>query len=308
MSEYYMPEPGDDRLRQLWRYLRHKKRPRPKFPRHVQIQTVSRCNAVCLFCGYQDIKDTLPHGSMDDALFKKIADECGRHFVGRVSPYLMNEPLLDRKLPERIAYFNKVKRPGTKTKINSNGALLTADMSEALIDAGLRHLWISVQGYSEETYQKSMGLPLKKVLDNIDRFLDIRAKKGGKLPKLSITTLRTQLVESELEYAARYWGERQVNFKIHNLDNRAGKDLKDLAVNKPVLRRNCDLFLKQAYILYNGDMVLCCHDWRRTVILGNVGERSIAEIWNDPDFERRIRAYYAGDFSELAICRGCTSS
>lgn len=308
MAEYYMPGENDGLIKKFITWRKTGKHPRPAFPRAIQIMTDSRCNARCLFCGYMDVHKTIPQGEMSDDLFKKIADECGKHWIGRISPYLMNEPLMDKKMPERIAYINKVKKPITKTKINSNGALLTKDVSERLVDAGLRHLWISVQGYSEETYRQSMSLNLTKVLDNIDAFLDIRDRKGKKLPKVSITTLHTQLVSDELDYAKKYWGERDVKFKIHKLDNRAGKDLSDLSMNKPKLRRKCDLFLKQAYVLYNGDMILCCHDWRRTVVLGNVGKQSIEEIWNSKKFTDLIHEYYAGDFKNCEICRTCTVS
>lgn len=308
MAEYYMPAEDEPGLVTFRNRLLGKRRPRPSFPRAIQIQTDSRCNARCVFCGYTDTHRELPQGSMDEDLFRKIVDECGKHFIGRISPYLMNEPLLDRNLPERIAYINARKKPVTKTKINSNGALLTGEMSEGLVRARLRHLWISVQGYSEETYRKSMNLSLDRVLTNIDRFLDIRERLGAKLPKLSITTLKTAIVADEIEYARKYWGERDVTFKVHKVDNRSGKDLSGLGSRKPKLRRDCDLFLKQAYVLYNGDMILCCHDWRRTVVLGNVGEQSIAEIWNSPHFVDLIREYQAGDFSNCAICRSCTVS
>ncbi len=308
MSKYYMPPEGDGFIKKFMHWRKTGEVPRPSFPRAIQIQTDSRCNARCLFCGYTDTHKSLPQGAMDDDLFKKIVDECGKHLIGRISPYLMNEPLLDRKMPERIAYINKKKKFITKTKINSNGALLTPEMSEGLVEAGLRHLWISVQGYSEETYNKSMGLSLDRVLGNIDKFIEIRDRRNAQLPKLTITTLKTSIVEPEIEYAKKYWGDRNVRFKVHKMDNRSGKDLSDLGTVKPRLRRNCDLFLKQAYVLYNGDMILCCHDWRRTVVLGNVRERSISEIWNSDHFLRLIREYQAGNFENLAICRSCTVS
>jgi len=308
MAEYYMPAEDEAALTTFKNRLFGKKRPRPAFPRAIQIQTDSRCNARCVFCGYTDTHKTLPQGAMDEALFRKIIDECGTRWIGRISPYLMNEPLLDQGLPDKIAYINSKRKPITKTKINSNGALLTESMSEGLVRAGLRHLWISVQGYSEETYRQSMNLSLDKVLSNIDRFLEVRERLGAKLPKLSITTLKTKIVADEIDYARKYWGERDVTFKVHKVDNRSGKDLSELGSQQPRLRRDCDLFLKQAYVLFNGDMILCCHDWRRTVVLGNVGEQSVAEIWNSPHFLEIIRQYQAGDFRQCEICRSCTVS
>ena len=306
MAEYYMPTEADGLLTRLWRRASKNQRPRPRFPRALQIQTNSRCNAACLFCGYTEIKDELPHGVMDMELFRKIVDEIPMAWTGRVSPYLMNEPLLDKTLPEKIAYIT-ARRRLARTKINSNGALLTPEMSQGLVDARLRHLWISVQGIREETYKRSMGLNLPKVLENIDAFLAIRERAKADLPKLTITMLNTALVQGELEEAKAYWAERGVRLKVHNLDNRSGKDLSELKVQaRPILRRNCDLFLKQAYILYNGDVILCCHDWRRSVVLGNVRENTLAEIWNSERFLELIRQYQAGDFTNLAICRGCT--
>ncbi|MEF2145481.1 MAG: radical SAM/SPASM domain-containing protein [Desulfovibrionaceae bacterium] len=303
-----MPNETDGYLSQLLHWKKTGKRPRPSFPRAIQIMTDSRCNAQCLFCGYTEVHKSLPQGQMEDDLFYKIVDECSRHWIGRISPYLMNEPLLDQRMPDFISYINRKRKPVTKVKINTNGALLTESMSERLVDSGLRHLWVSVQGYSEESYRTSMNLSLSRVLENIDRFLDIRDRKGKKLPKISITTLHTSLVENELDYARKYWADRDVTFKIHKLDNRSGKDLSDLGVTKPRLRRNCDLFLKQAYVLYNGDMILCCHDWRRSVVLGNVAEQGIAAVWNSERFVRIIREYFAGEYRNCEICRTCTVS
>ena len=90
------------------------------------------------------------------------------------------------------------------------------------------------------------------------------------------------------------------------MDNRAGENTDALAPEvRRVFKRNCDLFLKQAYIVENGDMILCCHDWRQTVVLGNVAQTSIKEAWNSKTFQDRIYEYYAGRFENIAICRTC---
>ena len=44
--------------------------------------------------------------------------------------------------------------------------------------------------------------------------------------------------------------------------------------------------------MWNGDMILCCVDQERSVVLGNCGERTIRDIWNDEayvDLRRRWR-------------------
>ncbi len=113
-------------------------------------------------------------------------------------------------------------------------------------------------------------------------------------------------MEHELEYAKKYWADRNVRFKIHGVDNRSGQDISHLGAIKSKRRRKCDLFLKQAYVLYNGDMIICCHDWKRTVVLGNLGQQSLAEIWNSQHFLDLIRQYQAGDFRNLKVCAVCS--
>ncbi|MDR1359962.1 MAG: SPASM domain-containing protein, partial [Deltaproteobacteria bacterium] len=133
----------------------------------------------------------------------------------------------------------------------------------------------------------------------------LKKKLGRRRPSVKITTLNTKLIRHELPYARQHWADRGVPFSVHHMDNRAGSLPPDMAPQPLSLKRNCDLFLKQAYIVENGDMILCCHDWRQTVVLGNIAKSSIREIWNSPSFLDRIYEYYARDFRNIAICRSC---
>jgi len=47
-------------------------------------------------------------------------------------------------------------------------------------------------------------------------------------------------------------------------------------------------------IAFNGDVVLCCMDWRRQEVLGNVREQRIEEVWQSPAYWRVRDALYGG--------------
>ena len=306
MAEYYMPKPGAGFLNKVWTWMKTGKRFRPSFPRTVEFQTLSVCNAKCVFCPHSQSPELIPHGRMADELITKIVDETCRHPVNRISPYLTNEPLMDKRMPDILRRIRQKAPFYTKTKINTNAALLTEDMSRKILDSGLSQIWFSVNGYSPETYRASMGLDFDTSINNIEAFLNLKKKLGKKRPTVRVTTLHTKLVEHELERAEAYWAERDVRFSIHQMDNRAGESTDALSPEKRrVFKRNCDLFLKQAYIVENGDMILCCHDWKQTVVLGNVAETSIKEVWNSKLFQERIYEYYAGRFDNMKICRNC---
>jgi len=308
MAEYYMPSPENSLLTNIKTWAKTGKRFRPSFPRAVQFQTLSTCNAKCSFCCHCNSPDEIPHGRMEDSLINKIIKECGRSLVGRVSPYLTNEPLLDKRMPTIFRDIKKASWLPVKTRITTNASLLNSEVAENLIKAKLDNIWISVNGYSKETYEASMALDFEQTMENIDKFLLLKQKMKAKRPKVTITTLRTRLVSPEIEYARQYWADRDVSFKVHAVDNRVGLDefeqvCPEDAAKAP--RRKCDLFLKQAYIVENGDMILCCHDWKQSVVVGNITNSSIAEVWNSDYFKKRIYEYYEENFEHLEICRTC---
>lgn len=308
MACYYMPGPGDGFLKNVFTWARTGKRFRPSFPRAVEFQTLSACNATCVFCPHFQSPGEIPHGRMEDALIHKIINECSRHMVGRVSPYLTNEPLMDKRMPWILREIKDKARFPVKTKINTNAGLLTEETGRKLIDAKLDQLWISVNGYSEETCRESMGLDFTATMNNINTFLDMKKILGAKRPKVIVTTIRTRLVEHELEKAKEFWAARDVDFRIHTLDNRSGEEAASAlrpGSHARERKRDCDLFLKQAYIVENGDMIICCHDWKQTVVVGNVAKTSISEVWNSAYFKGLIYEYYAGKFDRLEICRNC---
>ena len=71
-------------------------------PDHVQIQTITGCNAKCIFCPNGKTRRKIPRGRrMGWDLYRSIVDQCIELGRRRYSVYLMNEPMLDRELAER---------------------------------------------------------------------------------------------------------------------------------------------------------------------------------------------------------------
>ena len=62
-------------------------------------------------------------------------------------------------------------------------------------------------------------------------------------------------------------------------------------------------YIRTLTIGYNGDVILCCHDYFRKYIMGNVMEKSILEIWNSYHNLRKQLLKYNNP--ELPICKIC---
>jgi len=72
------------------------------FPRYLEIETINACNARCPMCTITDWNRN--YKAMSDETFAKIAGEVIAHadVLKRVTLYRDGEPLLDKKMPQRI--------------------------------------------------------------------------------------------------------------------------------------------------------------------------------------------------------------
>lgn len=283
------------------------KQPVPSFPRTVQIQTLSGCNARCQFCPNGHTVNRLSMGSMSEDLFRKIVDEVVQYPVKRISPYLMNEPLADPRMPDLIRYIADRKRSGTKTSLSTNATYLTDEVSERLLDSGLDDLHISFHGIYKETYEESMGnLNWETHLSNVNQFIELKRRRKIKGLMVTVTMVHTSTIDQELGEIRDYWNSRGVIVRVHTFENRSHKwvDGKDINVQPMKPYTNCERLMGQAYVLWNGDAVLCCVDWERTTILGNIKEQSLQSVWQGEAYTNYRRNYLAGDIGGT-LCEGC---
>ncbi len=277
-------------------------------PDHVQIQTVTGCNARCIFCPNGKTRRRVPLGRrMDEALFRRIVDQCVELGVRRYSAYLMNEPLLDRDLPGRIAYITARIRKPQYVKVTSHGGLLTERMARGLLDVGLKKLKISIQSLDPATYRRIMGLKLARTLANIDRFLELKERGGYKRPRLEIVMVDSAHTHHEIDRARRYWRQRGIRLFIEPVENRADQqDIRATAVGAARLQPYtwCRRLMEQIYILHDGRMLQCCADWEQRSVMGDLRRQPLAGIWYGPRYSELRQRFSAGDVRGM-ICQNC---
>lgn len=303
---YYIPE-DEPWFRKASNFIRTSAVPVKAFPEDIQIQTVSGCNARCIFCPNGTGSSKLPSGRMDWSLFKKIIDECFQNRVKRISPYLMGEPLLDRDIVKKIRYIAENRQNGLSIKLNTNAGLLNDEMRRPLAGSGLDRLNISCHGISQQAYEASMkGLCLATTLKNIDNFLGLLKKGNNKKPRVAITMVKTKLIEKEIPLIKKYWHQREISVHIQKLENRSNTEIAGKGIEPGSWQHfsHCKRLFTQAYILFNGDMLLCCADYGYTTVLGNVSEQNIKEIWNSAKALDIRRRFLSGNTQGL-LCHSC---
>ena len=277
-------------------------------PDHVQIQTITGCNGRCIFCPNGKTRLEIPKGRrMEWDLYRSIVDQCIDMGIRRYSVYLMNEPMLDPELPERVGCITeRIKKP-QYVKVTSHGGLLTGDMARGLLDAGLHKLKISVQSLNPDTYRQIMGLPLEKTLKNIDRFLELKQKGGYKRPKLEIVMVDSAQTHDEISRSRQYWEDRQIKLYVEPVENRADQhNIRETAISAQKLKAFswCRRLMEQIYILYDGRMVQCCADWEQQSVMGDLTGDSLSDIWYGRHYSTYRQRFAQGDVRGM-ICACC---
>lgn len=283
----------------------------PKFPQIIQVQTQYGCNARCVFCPMGREENQII-GRMDDATFARIVDEALTNNVKVLSPYLQNDPLVDRKIHERVAIIRerRGKKPWPKTKLITNGGLLTEEKAYNLIKAGLEYIVFSVHGVDKTIYDNIMqGPKFETTITNIKRFVQIQEELGAKNPRIEVWAVCTKDVELQLKETQEFWKSRNIKFKARQLDNRANPEIVDTYEMAPEdtewkYAYYCTIPFWRAWILWNGDIVLCCVDWERTTIFGNIHQQSIKEIWNSEAYKQHRQRMINRDVAET-LCENC---
>ncbi|MFQ5704926.1 MAG: radical SAM/SPASM domain-containing protein [Gemmatimonadales bacterium] len=283
----------------------------PSFPQIMQVQTQYGCNARCVFCPMGREQNQI-HGRMDDATFSKIVDEAIENGVKVFSPYLQNDPLVDRKMHERIEYIRerRGRKLFPKTKLITNGGLLTEKRAYDLINVGLEYIVFSVHGIDPTVYDDLMNGPrFETTIKNIERFVRIKDELGAKTPHIEVWAVRTKEVDRQLDEVKAFWKERNIRFKARELDNRAHPEITendDLAneYDEWKFATHCVIPFWRAWILWNGDMVLCCVDWERQHVFGNIHENTIREIWNGEAYRAYRDRMRNNDFAGT-LCEHC---
>jgi len=280
-------------------------------PPRVQIQTQAGCNGRCVFCPNEEVlKSKLPHGKMRPELFESIIDQLALTPPRRISLYLMNEPVNDKRLPDFVRYTSD-RIPSATTLVTSNGTKLTEKRAEALIEAGLKRLKVSLQSLDPETNKAIMGYGSERVVENILGVKRVMKRLGARHFDFRVSMVVTSRNVTEIEEARSFWRKHGIRLVTSSLENRGGNvtDAQMMNVGDMATRRDCIRPSREMCILYNGDVVLCCVDWHRTVVLGNVADQSVQEIWNGPRLQQIRQAFRDQDEARLPeICVGCTES
>lgn len=247
--------------------------------------------------------------TMKDDLFKKIADDVNSHAdqVKRVSLYRDGEPLLDKKLPQRVAIF---KEGGIKqVTIATNVSLLNEERSRALLDAGLDVIIMSIDSLDKKVFESiRVRLDFDEVRENAIRFIGLRNKIRPQT-QIWMRMIRQQSNQHEWASYKSFWEQHLAptdRIYYHNIFNWGGQldgFVPIAGSREPNLP--CVALWSLMVIFGNGDVPLCNVDFNNKCPVGNVREHSIEELWRSETLAEYRQLHLENKKHGISLCENC---
>ncbi|MBI4567958.1 MAG: radical SAM protein [Planctomycetes bacterium] len=273
------------------------------YPPCLQIEPTSSCNFRCVFCYQTDKPFTARKnghmGVMPLDLFKRVVDQAQGH-VEAVTLASRGEPTLCPHLDKMLAY---AAGKFLGLKVNTNASLLTEALCHALLAADVNTLVFSADAADETAYRKlRVGGDLRKVLENVKRFHDIRRRD---YPASRLIT-RVSGVKvpgaGELNDMERFWGDYvdQVAFVNYNPWENA-YEAPPTAIAAP-----CSDLWRRMFIWWDGRANPCDVDFKSTLSVGDAARQDLSALWRSGPYETLRRDHLEARRGSRHPCARCS--
>lgn len=286
-------------------------------PYTLAIDPCNLCNFKCKFCAMQSSNEAQSYEKqmMPLSLFKKIIDDISV-FPNKLKVLRVNgqgEPLLNKDITEMIRYA-KSKGVADFIETITNGSRLNPQFNRQLIESGINRVRISVEAVSAEGYYEIAGVKIdfEKFLENIR---DLHERSGDAC-EIYIKTVDAAVdtPEKEQRYYQLFegicdriwidgvgplwsdWDELNQNFDIRKTGMH-GQKLQTVQV--------CPYSFYSLIINADGEVTVCCADWRRKFVVGDLKRQSLYEIWNSERLRTFWKDMLSGRKDQYEMCRKC---
>ena len=276
-------------------------------PLALYIGTNDSCNFSCKFC-YRSISrnlsvsDQKTNMSMD--FFKKLILDLS-DFEKPINTLYIGEyaePLLHPQFPE----FVKIAKDSNKAmslKMSTNAYLLTPELSRRIISAGMDIIQISINGMSNEHYKSIVNRDIEfaRIRDNVEYLYSIKEKSHIHIKCIGDYFSEEQKEEFlnvfsifcdsiHIEDVANQWLDLKLNTKSDS--NRFGlKNIKTSLI--------CSRPFYMIAVHYDGKVVSCPVNHKRTFYVGDACKASLKNIWDSKTVYDLRMAHLLGNYKDI---------
>lgn len=286
----------------------------------MSIEPVSFCNLQCPECPAGNGTLTRNKEKMSFSLFAEIVEQIKSHVL-YLTLYFQGEPYLNTDF---LDFVQLAAQNNIYTASSTNGHFLTDEIAKKTVESGLNKLIISVDGSSQEIYEKyRRGGDLEKVLLGITHLVKWKKELHSKTPFIEMQFLVFKHNEHQIDEVRNLAKRLEIDKlslktaqfndfeEIENLIptqkkySRYTRNSEGKYQLKKKIRNRCWRVFNSLVICANGDVLPCCFDKNGDFSFGNIQENSLSEIWTNKK-ALQFRKQILRDRKLFPICNNCT--
>jgi radical SAM protein with 4Fe4S-binding SPASM domain len=282
------------------------------------IELTNRCPMRCIMCP-RTHHMTRDQGYMSFEVFKRVIDQ----FVA-INPRLASthgaflhhfgESLMHPQIERFIRYAEE---NGVRVKLSVNPLAMKDKVIDFLIASPPSYLMIALDGHDDESFERIRGVRnaydisvkrlhsylARKVAANVPTFVELGmidfAENAHSLHLLRDRWVGVAGIDSVTAKKFTTWdgSAEEINAylpaPVTNVEARARFPLP-----------SCKLPWERLSVTWDGSVVPCCYDYNGKMVLGNVMQQTLTEIWNGEPM-RALRAEFRSNKVENPLCRQC---
>lgn len=287
-----------------------------QLPYYLDVELTNFCNFNCCFCPTGTKAMQRMRGHMPDNVADAIAENVKKYNIPAVRFIRWGEPTLH---PNYLSILEKVKNAGALIHINTNGSLLDEAQIQKLLDIHLDSIKFSFQGADEGTYNEMReGGDYLRLLDIVRKFHEMRGERD--YPYIQISTTLTGETAEQIEgfksdigdycdyYNVGYTKLNHLNVDTMNIDEEEKKKIRRLQEHETInhtFRPVCVEAFDKLSINWNGDVTLCCGDYDNFMLVGNILDMDLKQIFNSRAADIYRDAIAKMQYGKIKCCSNC---
>ncbi len=278
-------------------------------PEVFSLETTLACNLKCPECALGGGMIDRSKGFMNFDTFKIVADKI-RPYVKYFYLHIWGEPMLNKDIITMIKYASTF----TKTNISTNGIVLDENKAEELITSGVSDIIVSIDGVSQEIYEKyRIGGNVQQAWQALYWLQQDNIKHGSRVnifPQFIVFKHNQHEMQHfhnlclsiglQPTFKSPYIRTDKSDFEYSELPQFIRPHFPDhISLRNAMIE--CANALNVFTILFDGSVVICCHDYGGLTTFGNIFEQEVSDIWDDPSYRKFRWQIISGNAPEFCI-------
>lgn len=286
----------------------------PDFPRVMDVELTNVCNFHCLMCPVGIGVQNRPKGYMSEEVFGRVLEESALHKTP-LRFILWGEPTLH---PHWLEWFERCVSRGVPVHFNTNGSRLDEAQMRRLVEIGVQSVKFSFQGVDRKSYREMRNTDYyEELLAKVKMLHDIRGEAPSPYIHVSTTITyegpelvdefrkRLEPITDKVSVGRTELGRFDMSkAKLSEEENAA---LEKMRRDDKLVRKHprCPEAFDKLSVYWDGRVSVCCRDFDAAMLVGDIREQSLAEIWRSEAAFGYRRALQRGEYDRFTLCRVC---